>query len=37
VAIVVAVIGTIATLAAAIGALVKVDGGSTPAPARLAI
>jgi hypothetical protein len=37
VAIVVAVIGAIATLAAAIGALVKVDGGSTPAPARLAI
>ena len=37
VAIVVAVIGAIVTLAAAIGALVKVDGGSTPAPARLAI
>jgi hypothetical protein len=37
VAIVVAVIGAIATLAAAIGALVKADGGSTPAPARLAI
>jgi hypothetical protein len=37
VAIVVAVIGAIATLAAAIGALVKADGGPAPAPARLAI
>jgi hypothetical protein len=37
VAIVVAVIGAIATLAAAIGALVKADGGSTPTPATLAI
>ena len=37
VAIVVAVIGAIATLAAAIGALVKADGGSTPTPARLAL
>jgi hypothetical protein len=37
VAIVVAVIGAVATLAAAIGALVKADGGSTPAPAGLAI
>jgi len=34
VAIVVAVIGAVATLAAAIGALVKADGGSTPAPKK---
>jgi hypothetical protein len=33
----VAVLGAIATLAAAIGVLVKMDGGSVPAPARLAI
>src|SRR3954468_6896466 len=37
VAMFVAVLGAIATLAAAIGVLVKMDGGSVPAPARLAI